>query len=94
MSQNDVKGNSILEIPLESERIAKILYSALLPETESIPSERATTSVSVKGSSLFVEIVASDLTALRAALNSYVAWISACMRTIESIDETSPDAKP
>ncbi len=88
MSQNDVKGNSILEIPLESERIAEILYSALLPETESIPSERATTSVSVKGSSLIVEIVANDLTAMRAALNSYIAWISACMKTIESIDES------
>jgi tRNA threonylcarbamoyladenosine modification (KEOPS) complex Pcc1 subunit len=83
----DVNGNSILEIPVESEEIAKILYSALLPETESIPSERATTSVSVKGSSLVVEIVANDLTAMRAALNSYVAWISACMRTIDSIDE-------
>ena len=88
MSQNDVKGNSIIEIPLESERIAKILYSALLPETESIPSERATTTISVKGSSLFVEIVANDLTAMRAALNSYIAWISACMKTIESIDES------
>ena len=87
MSQSDVKGNSILEIPLESEQMAKILYSALLPETESIPSERATTSVSVKGSSLIVEIVANDLTAMRAALNSFVAWISACMRTIDSIDE-------
>lgn len=87
MAQSDVKGNSILEIPLESEELAKILYSALLPETESIPSERATTSISVKGSSLVVEIVANDLTAMRAALNSYVAWISACMRTVDSIDE-------
>ena len=87
MTPSDVKGNSILEIPLESERIANILYSALLPETESIPSERATTSISVKGSSLFIEINANDLTAMRAALNSYVAWISACLRTIDSIDE-------
>ena len=88
MDPSDVKGNSILEIPLESEELAKILYSALLPETESIPSERATTSVSVKGSSLVVEIDANDLTAMRAALNSYVAWISASMRTIDSIDES------
>ena len=88
MSPSDVKGNSILEIPLESERIAKILYSALLPETESIPSERATTSISVKGSSLVVEIIANDLTAMRAALNSYIAWISACMKTIEAINES------
>ena len=88
MSQSDVKGNSILEIPLESERIAKILYSALLPETESIPSERAITSISVKGSLLVVEIIANDLTAMRAALNSYIAWISACMKTIEAINES------
>jgi KEOPS complex subunit Pcc1 len=87
MSQSDVKGISILEIPLESEKMANILYSALSPETESIPSDRATTSVSVKGSSLIVEIDANDLTAMRAALNSYIAWISACMRTMESIDE-------
>ena len=87
MTLSDVKGNSTLEIPLESERMANILYSALLPETESIPTDRATTSVYVKGASLFIEIVAKDLTAMRAALNSYVAWISACMRTIDSIDE-------
>ena len=88
MTQSDVEGHSILEIPLESEHIANILYAALLPETESIPSDRATTSVSIKGTSLFVEIIASDLTAMRAALNSYIAWISACMRTINSVDES------
>lgn len=92
MTQNDVEGHSLLEIPLESDRVANILYSALLPETESIPSDRATTSVYVRGSSLFVEINASDLTAMRAALNSYIAWISACLRTINSVDVS--DAKP
>jgi KEOPS complex subunit Pcc1 len=88
MTESDVKGTSTLEIPLDSERVANILYSALLPETKSIPSDRATTTVSVKGSSLIVEIVASDLTAMRAALNSFIAWISACMRTIDSINES------
>ena len=86
MTQSDVTGNSILEIPLDSERVANILYSALLPETESIHSDRATTKISVRGSLLIVEIDANDLTALRAALNSFVAWISACMKTIDSID--------
>ena len=92
MTQNDVVGHSILEIPLESEHIANILYSALLPETESIPSERATTTVYVRNSSLYIEVNASDLTAMRAALNSFIAWISACMRTISSVDVS--DAKP
>ncbi len=92
MVQNEIDGYSILEIPLESERIANILYSALLPETESIPSDRATTEVHVRGSSIVVEINARDLTAMRAALNSYIAWISACLRTINSVDVS--DAKP
>jgi len=86
MDPSDVKGNSLLEIPLESKELAMIIYSALFPETESIPSERATTSVSLKGSSLVIEITANDLTAMRAALNSYLAWISACLRTIDSIN--------
>jgi len=93
MTPSEVTGTSVLEIPLESVRVAKILYSALLPETESIPSDRATTKVSVKGSSLIIEIIANDLTAMRAALNSFVAWISACLKTIDSIN-TGPDAKP
>ena len=88
MTQSDVTGTSVLEIPLDSERKANILYSALLPETESIPSDRASTRVSVRGSSLIIEIDANDLTAMRAALNSFIAWISACMRTIDSIDES------
>jgi tRNA threonylcarbamoyladenosine modification (KEOPS) complex Pcc1 subunit len=90
----DVKSRSVLTIPLESEKQAMILYSALLPETESIPSDRASSRVTTLGSSLIVEIEADDLTAMRASLNSFVAWISACMRTIESIDSGSPDAKP
>jgi len=91
---SDVKSRSILEIPLESEQKARILCSALTPETESIPSDRATSTVTVNGSSLIVRIEANDLTAMRASLNSYVAWISACMRTLESIDPESTDAKP
>ncbi len=94
MTATDVKSKSVLEIPVESEQKAKILYAALLPETESIPSDRATSSVAISGSSLIVEIDANDLTAMRASLNSFVAWISACLRMIDSIDAKGPDAKP
>ena len=94
MTGSEVRSRSVLEIPLESEHRARILCAALTPETESIPSERATSTVTVSGSSLIVRIVANDMTAMRASLNSYVAWISACMRTLESIDPGSTDAKP
>jgi len=86
LSTTDIKSRSVLEIPVESEQKAMILYSALLPETESIPSDRATSTVTVNGSSLIVEIEANDLTAMRASLNSFVAWISACLRTLDTID--------
>jgi tRNA threonylcarbamoyladenosine modification (KEOPS) complex Pcc1 subunit len=94
MSVTKVKSKTTLEIPLESEQQAGILYSALIPETESAPSDRAKAQVIVDGSSLIIEIEAGDLTATRAALNSFIAWISACIRTIENIDTRSPDAKP
>lgn len=94
VSISGIKSRSVLEIPLESEQKARILYSALMPETESTPSDRATSMVRLDGSSLIVEIEASDLTAMRASLNSYVAWISACMRTLDGITIESTDAKP
>jgi tRNA threonylcarbamoyladenosine modification (KEOPS) complex Pcc1 subunit len=94
MSITKVKSRTTLEIPLESEQQARILYSALIPEAESAPSDRAKTHISIDGASLIVEIESSDLTATRAALNSFIAWVSACVRTIENIDARSTDAKP
>lgn len=88
MSLSDINGFAILEIPLKTKEMAKILYNALLPETESIPSDRATSKVSIMDSTLVVEVRATDLTALRASLNSYTAWIEACMATLESIDKS------
>ena len=88
MSHNGITGSAVLEIPLESNEVATILYQALLPETESIPSDRASSKVSVKNSTLLVEVEANDLTALRASLNSFSAWIAACIATLESIEKS------
>jgi tRNA threonylcarbamoyladenosine modification (KEOPS) complex Pcc1 subunit len=88
MNHNDITGSAVLEIPMESTEVATILYQALLPETESIPSDRASSKVSVKNSTLLVEVEANDLTALRASLNSFSAWIAACLATLESIEKS------
>ena len=48
---------------------------ALLPEVESPSSERSRTEVSIQGNELVIETVASDTTALRASLNSYLRWV-------------------
>ncbi len=82
MSSNIVAGKSTIEIPLDSKKTAELLLSALSPETKSGPSDRATTRVSIRDSVLVIEIEANDITALRAAMNSYIAWVSACLRTV------------
>jgi KEOPS complex subunit Pcc1 len=79
-----LKGRSVVRIPFDSEKNARILHQALKPETASVPSDRATTEVTIEGSDLVLTIDASDLTALRAATNSYLSWIAACKRTLDT----------
>ncbi len=85
MSSNLVAGKSVIEIPLESKKTAEIILAALRPETKSGPSDRATTQVSLRDSVLIIEVEAGDITALRAAMNSYIAWVSACIKSIDQI---------
>ena len=85
MSSNLVAGKSVIEIPLESTKTAEIILAALRPETKSGPSDRATTRVSLRDSVLVIEVEAGDITALRAAMNSYIAWVSACIKSIDQI---------
>ena len=83
MSSSLVRGKSRIEIPLDSKKTAELLLAALSPETRSGPSDRATTSISTQDNVLVINIEANDITALRAAMNSYIAWVSACLRTVE-----------
>lgn len=85
MWSNLVTGKSVIEIPFESKKTAEIILSALRPETKSGPSDRATTQVSLRDSVLIIQVEAGDITALRAAMNSYIAWVSACIKSIEQI---------
>jgi tRNA threonylcarbamoyladenosine modification (KEOPS) complex Pcc1 subunit len=89
MSPSSLSGTSRLRLSLGTNEEAKLLYSALLPETESVPSDRASTTIAVEGSVLVVDIRADDLTALRAAMNSFLSWISACLRTLDSMDSVT-----
>jgi tRNA threonylcarbamoyladenosine modification (KEOPS) complex Pcc1 subunit len=86
VSTSIVSGKSVIEIPLDSRKTAEILLAALKPETRSGPSDRASTQVSVRDTVLIIEVEAGDITALRAAMNSYIAWVSACVKSIEQID--------
>ena len=86
MNSISLSGKAIIEIPLESKETAEILLAALTPETKSGPSDRATARVRVHDSVLIIEVEAGDITALRAAMNSYIAWVSACIKSINQLD--------
>ena len=51
------------------------MKTALIPEAESPSSERSRTEVRIQDNELVIETVASDTTALRASLNSYLRWV-------------------
>jgi tRNA threonylcarbamoyladenosine modification (KEOPS) complex Pcc1 subunit len=85
LSSNIVSGKSVIEIPFESKRTAEIILAALKPETKSGPSDRANTQVSLRDTVLVIEVEAGDITALRAAMNSYISWVSACIKSIEQV---------
>jgi tRNA threonylcarbamoyladenosine modification (KEOPS) complex Pcc1 subunit len=80
--------SATLSIDLESDELAKMIQSALLPEIDASPTDRCGASISVEGATLIIELTAGDLTALRAAMNSYLAWVSGCKMAVESVSDT------
>ena len=84
------QGRAIIEIPMESQELAKTIRSAIYPETNSAPSDRARVEVIVRGAVLVIQISSSDLTSLRAAMNSYIAWVAASLDTIDAVLGQNP----
>jgi tRNA threonylcarbamoyladenosine modification (KEOPS) complex Pcc1 subunit len=75
------------EIKLEIDcKLLNAVSSALEPELDAPSSNRSITSIKVKENQLILYTEASDTTALRASLNSYLRWIQGIQRIIESIE--------
>ena len=89
MSPKLLNGHAKIEVELESAEIAKTLYLALNPETKSVHSERADTHLELRENKLIIDVEAEDLTALRAAINSFLAWLSGSRQVIKAVEETS-----
>ena len=66
--------SATVSIDLNSDLLDAI-KTALVPEAESPSSERSKTEVRILGNTLVIKTVASDTTALRASLNSYLRWV-------------------
>jgi len=79
-----------VRLRFQSERHLSIVLSALKPETESQLTSRARVQLESEGNSLRMKFEASDTSALRAAVNSFLHWIAlvneACS-VLESLSE-------
>jgi len=76
-------------IEIESDR-GNLLNEALAPETErTIP--RTKVKVGMKGGLLCIEFEAADVNALRAAINSYLRWVTVGLQTADLV--SGPRAK-
>ena len=63
--------------------IVNAIKTALIPEAQSPSSERSRTEVRIQGNELVIETVASDTTALRASLNSYLRWVQGIKKIVD-----------
>lgn len=71
-----------IEAPKE---FVNILLHALQPEAERPSSDRSSVSMEAEGQHLSLRIRASDISALRAALNSYLRWADAILDVLERV---------
>ena len=70
---------------LVPEGVSGLIGESLSPEVESPSSGRSSVAVSVEGCGVVISVVASDIVALRAALNSYLRWVGAILDVVDAV---------
>ncbi|TMI53005.1 hypothetical protein E6H13_05380 [Candidatus Bathyarchaeota archaeon] len=75
----------LLSIDFPSPKIARTIFSSVVPETQQAPGYRSFTELEANGRALIMRIQAQDLVALRAASNSFLRFIAASFRAIEVV---------
>jgi len=66
--------------------LADVMEGSLVPEVEQPTSERSKVEVVAMEGKLVIRIKASDVAALRAAVNSYLRWVGSILDVVSSID--------
>jgi KEOPS complex subunit Pcc1 len=65
-----------LELTLDDHQDAEVLYKSIKPEITSAPSSRTHSTLELHGNIIKLRVKAKDSTSLRAAINSYMRWIT------------------
>ncbi|MBM1154532.1 hypothetical protein DRN94_001485 [archaeon] len=84
-------------IPLPNPLLLNAVFAAIEPEVRALPevSKRSTASVSIDGTRLVLHLEATDFSAMRAAMNSFLRWIAAitdAVSAVESIERRTESA--
>jgi len=80
-----------IAIELSSRRHAEAVYKALKPETMHSIGPRSKVTILLKGKTLQIGVFAKDISALRAAVNSYLRWVSGSADLILVVDRFEPE---
>lgn len=67
------------------EGVSGLIGESLSPEIERPTSGRSSVAVSVVGGRVVISVEASDVAALRAALNSYLRWVGAILDVVDAV---------
>jgi len=68
------------------EELVEAVIDALRPEVESPSSERSSTDVRRGVDGIVISTEASDTTAMRAAVNSYLRWVQGMLNMLSKIE--------
>jgi len=74
---------AIVEVEVEGAKEARTLYMALMPETKSSPTDKTSARIYVSKQKIKITIETDTTSSLRAALNSYLSWISSILKTLK-----------
>jgi len=80
---------SEIEIVLDSNLQAQIVFDSVKPEIISSPSQRSSMEMLVKGKSIFLKIKSKDSASFRASLNSSIKWIMLSLEVFELQEENN-----
>ena len=79
-------GMIVAEVRVDvSEGVSGLIGESLAPEVERPTSERSKVMVSEVEGQVVISIEASDVVALRAAINSYLRWVGAILDVVDAV---------
>jgi tRNA threonylcarbamoyladenosine modification (KEOPS) complex Pcc1 subunit len=87
MTKEGLTEKSSAEIRIKvPEEVVEAVLDALSPEVESPSSERSSTYVRRGVDDIVISTEASDTTAMRAAVNSYLRWVQGILDVLSKIE--------